>query len=85
MDVPLSPAISIAARRAAGNWLYKAASLVLYREREKRARAFCSTEASMHATRKGARILTGRSRAVAAGAVRALESLLSAELRLSCP
>jgi hypothetical protein len=57
----------------------------LYRKREKRVRAFRSTEASMHATRKGVRILIGRSRAAAAGAVRALPSLLSAELRLSCP
>ena len=70
---------------SAGNGLYKGAPLVLYRKREKRVRAFRSAEASMHATRKGVRILIGRSRAVAAGAVRALLSLLSAELRLSCP
>jgi hypothetical protein len=66
--------------------LYKALLLVLYRSREERAPVPSAlTEASMHATRRGARILVDRSRTAVPGALRAPHSLLLAELRLSCP
>jgi hypothetical protein len=58
----------------------------LYRSREERAPVPSAlTEASMHATRREARILIGQSRAAASGVLRAPRNLLSAELRLSCP
>jgi hypothetical protein len=65
-----------------GIGLYKPALLVLYRSRQ------ClgaGVEASMHHSRWAIWTLVDESRAAAFGALRAAPSLLSAELRLSCP
>jgi hypothetical protein len=75
-------ATTISAWGGFGNGLYKPALLVLYRSRQ------ClgaGVEASMYRSRWAIRISVDQSRVAAAGAVRALPRLLSAELRLSCP